>query len=300
MKQIFKTTVLLALLTGLFMAVGYMVGGQSGIIIAFGLAALMNFGMFWFSSSLVLKMQRAQPLDEKQHANIVRIIRELTTADNLPMPKLYLVDTPIPNAFATGRSPKHAAVAVTTGILDILNDAELKAVLGHELGHVKNRDMLVSTVAATIAGAISFLAEMLFWGGALFGGGDNEDSPNPLAALAMIILAPLAAMLIQMAVSRSREFLADQHGAGLVGSGRDLASALQKLENFKQHVPPIQPSPAEQSAAHLMFANMFSTKGLAGLFSTHPSTEARVQRLNEFNARQAQRGATGGAILERR
>jgi heat shock protein HtpX len=298
MTQIFKTTVLLAVLTGLFLGVGYMVGGQSGALIALLIAAVMNFGMYWFSGSLVLKMQRAKPLDEQQHANIVTMVRDLTQADGLPMPKLYFVDTPLPNAFATGRSPKHAAVAVTSGILEILNDDELKAVLGHELGHVKNRDMLVSTVAATIAGAISFIAEMAFWSN-LLGGGD-EDSPNPIAALAMIILAPLMATLIQLAVSRSREFLADQHGAGLVGSGRDLASALQKLENFKHHIPPQQPSPTEQATAHLMFTNMFSMQGVAGLFSTHPSTKARVERLHKFNARQAERGVASGPILERR
>jgi heat shock protein HtpX len=297
MTQIFKTTILLAALTGLFLGVGYMVGGQSGALIALLLAGVMNFGMYWFSSSLVLKMQRAKPLDESQHSNIVTMVRELTQADGLPMPKLYYVDTPIPNAFATGRSPKHAVVAVTSGILEILNDDELKAVLGHELGHVKNRDMLVSTVAATIAGAISFIVEMAFWSN-IFGG--DEESPNPIAAFAMFLLAPIAAMLIQMAVSRSREFLADQHGAGLLGNGRHLASALQKLEDFKHSVPPIVPSPAQQSQAHLMFANMFTLQGIGGLFSTHPSTKARVARLRDFDQRQSQRGAVSGPILERR
>lgn len=280
MQQILKTTLLLGLLTGLFLGIGYAIGGTSGALIGLGIAGLMNFGMYWFSSSLVLKMQRAKPLDEKQHPNIVTMVRELAQADNLPMPKLYIVDTPIPNAFATGRSPKHAAVAVTTGIMEILTDSELKAVLGHELGHVKNRDMLVSTVAATIAGAISFVIEMAFWAN-LFGGGD-EDAPNPIAMIAMMILAPLAAILIQMAISRSREFLADQHGAKLMGDGRELASALQKLEQFKQHVGPIKPSPAEQSTAHLMFSNPFNMSGIAGLFSTHPSTKARVERLGKY------------------
>ncbi len=297
MAQIFKTTLLLSLMTGLFLAVGYLVGGQSGALIALLIAVVMNFGMFWFSSTLVLKMQRAKPLDEQKHANIVTMVRELTQADNLPMPKLYYVDTPIPNAFATGRSPKHAVVAVTSGILEILNDAELKAVLGHELGHVKNRDMLVSTVAATLAGAISFVVEMAFWSN-IFGG--DEDSPNPIAAVAMFLLAPLAAILIQMAVSRSRELLADQHGANLVGSGKDLASALQKLDNFKQSVPPIQPSPGEQSTAHLMFSNPFTMRGIGSMFSTHPSTKQRVEKLRQFDAHISQTGATGGPILERR
>lgn len=290
-------------MTGLFVAIGSAFGGSSGALIALGIAAVMNVGMYWFSSSLVLKMQRAKPLNEKEHPEVARIVRELAQADNLPMPKLYVVDTPIPNAFATGRSPKHAAVAVTTGILPLLTNAELKAVLGHELGHVKNRDMLVSTIAATLASAIGVLADMLFWGGAIFGGGNDDDSPNPVALIAMVILMPLAASLIQMAVSRSREFLADQHGAGLVGSGKDLASALQKLEDFKQHVPPIQASPGQQSTAHLMFANMFSARGMMSLFSTHPATAARVERLRAFDERKgrhtAERGATGGAILER-
>lgn len=278
MQQLFKTTLLLSILTGLFMAIGYLLGGGvTGALIGLAFAAVTNVGMYWFSDKLVLKTQGAQPLDAAAHPQVERIVRELVQADNLPMPKLYMVDTPIPNAFATGRSPKHAVVAVTTGILDILNDKELKAVLGHELGHVKNRDMLVSTVAATMAGAISFVANFAF-----FFGGNDEEAPNPIAAIAIMILAPLAAAMIQMAVSRSREFLADQHGAKLVGGGADLASALQKLENFKQQVPPIAATPNQQAQAHLMFANMFSTRGLAGLFSTHPSTEARVAKLRQL------------------
>lgn len=282
MKQIFKTTLLLGVLTGLFMGIGYYFGGRSGAIFALVIASVMNFGMYWFSGSIVLKMQRAQPLDENAYPQIPRMVRELTTSDNLPMPKLYFVDTPIPNAFATGRNPKHAVVAVTSGILQILDDAELKSVLGHELGHVKNRDMLVSTIAATVAGAISFIAEMAFWGGALFGGNNDEEGNNLPGTIAMIILAPLAASLIQMAVSRSREYLADEHGAKLVGTGNNLASALQKLENFKQHVPPLQAPPAQQASAHLMFVNMFSAAGFASLFSTHPSTADRVARLKSI------------------
>lgn len=299
MKQIFKTTLLLAILTGIFMAIGTLIGGQSGALIGLAFAAITNIGTYWFSSSIVLKMQGARPIaeleDSRKRETIERTVTQLAKADNLPMPKLYFVDTPIPNAFATGRNPNNAVVAVNTGILDILNDNELKAVLGHELGHVKNRDMLVSTIAATLAGAISFVAQMAMF----FGGSSDEDAPNPVAAIAMMILAPIAAMLIQMAVSRSREFLADQHGAGLVGNGRDLASALQKLDNWKQNVPPIAPSPAEQNTAHLMFANMFSAGGLAGLFSTHPNTKDRVARLQAFDRQSSMRGNTGGAILER-
>jgi heat shock protein HtpX len=281
MKQVLKTTVLLSVLTGLFMAVGYFVGGRGGALIALLIAAVMNFGMYWFSDKLVLKMQKATPLDEKSHPKIVQMVRELTTVDNLPMPKLYMTDTPIPNAFATGRSPKHAVVAVTTGILDLLSYDELKAVLGHELGHVKNRDMLVSTVAATVAGAISFIVEMTFWA-SLFGGGDDDEGNNPVTMLALFILAPIAAMLIQFAVSRSREYLADQHGAKLVGGGKDLATALAKIEGWKQHMPPLQASPTQNATAHLMFNNPFSAKGFAGLFSTHPSTAKRIERLNEY------------------
>ncbi len=279
MKPMLKTTLLLGLLTGLFLGVGYAIGGAGGAIIALALAAATNIGMFWFSDKLVLKMQKAVPLDEKEYPFIVRTVQELATKDNLPMPKLFFVDSPTPNAFATGRSHKHAVVAVTRGITEILNEKELRAVLAHELGHVKNRDMLVSTVAATIGGAIAFVAEMAFWGGALFGGNDEEGGNNIVGSLAMMILAPLAAVLIQMAVSRSREYLADQHGAHLVGHGEDLANALLKLEAFKPNMARLKPTATQDASAHLMFMNMFNAKGFAGLFSTHPSTKSRVERL---------------------
>ncbi|MBL8121390.1 zinc metalloprotease HtpX [Candidatus Saccharibacteria bacterium] len=278
MKSFAKTTLLLGLLTGLFLAVGYALGGRGGAVIALVLATIMNFGMYWFSGSMVLKMQRAIPLDTKAYPYIEKAVRELTAKDNLPMPKLYFVDTPIPNAFATGRNPSHAVVAVTRGITEILNERELRAVIAHELGHVKNYDMLVSTIAAAVGGAISILAEMAFWGGSLFGGSDEEGN-NFLGSLAMLILAPFAAMLIQMAVSRSREFGADAHGANLIGQGSDLASALQKLESIKPQLAGVQQRPNEQATAHLMFTNMFSMQGLSSLFSTHPSTKARVARL---------------------
>ncbi|MCA9339704.1 MAG: zinc metalloprotease HtpX [Candidatus Saccharibacteria bacterium] len=277
MTQILKTTLLMGGLTGLFMFVGYLFGGQSGMLMALGFASLTNIGMYWFSDSLVLKMQGAQPLNE-QYPEVRRIVTDLAQRENMPMPALYYVDTPIPNAFATGRSPRHAAVAVTSGIMEILDERELRAVLAHELGHVKNRDMLVSTIAACLAGAISYIAQFAF----MFGGGDRENGGNPIAAIAAALLAPFAAMIIQMAISRSREFLADQHSAELLHDGDALASALMKLDSWKQQVPPIQPTPNEQALSPLMFANMFSAQGLASLFSTHPSTAARVARLKKL------------------
>ncbi len=271
-----KTTVLLGLMTGLFMGIGYFVGGQSGVLIALVIAAVMNFGTYWFSDSLVLKMQGAVSLDESKYPQIRKMVEQITTRDGIPMPKLYFVNTPVPNAFATGRSHTHAVVAVTAGIMEILNDKELYAVLAHEIGHVKNYDMLVSTVAATLGGAISYLAQLAMW----TGGSDEDGRSNPIAAIAMMILAPLAAMLIQLAVSRSREFGADAHAKDILnGDGRDLASALQKLEQIKPQMANYRPSPNEEATAHLMFTNMFNMQGLASLFSTHPSTEARVARL---------------------
>lgn len=271
-----KTTVLLGAMTGLFMAVGYFVGGQSGALIALGIAAVMNFGTYWFSDKLVLKMQGATPLDEAQYPQVRKMVEQITTRDGMPMPKLYFVDTPIPNAFATGRSHNHAVVAVTAGIMQILDDKELHAVLAHEIGHVKNYDMLVSTIAATLGGAISYIAQMAFF----FGGNDEEGGSNPIAGIAMMILAPMAAMIIQFAVSRSREFGADAHSKEVTnGDGRALASALQKLESVKPQLQNHRPSPNEEATAHLMFTNMFNMQGLSSLFSTHPSTEARVARL---------------------
>ncbi len=264
------------------MLVGYLLGGQQGMLMALGFAALSNFFMYFFSDSIVLRMQGAQLLGN-EYPQVERIVTDLASREGMPMPKLYYVETPIPNAFATGRSPDHAAVAVTSGIMEVLTDDELKAVLAHELGHVKNRDMLVSTIAATIAGAISYLAQFAFY----FGGGSDEDGNyNPIAAIAMALLAPFAAMIIRMAISRSREYLADEHSQHVLGSGRELESALAKLESWKQSAPPIQAAPAEQATAALMFVNMFSLQGLASLFSTHPSTEDRIARLKRLDGRQ--------------
>lgn len=280
MIQGLKTTLLMAGLTGLFMAVGYALGGQSGMLIALAFAAVSNIAMYWMSDTVVLKMQGAKPLGNR-YPQVERIVADLAVQQQMPMPKLYYVDTDIPNAFATGRSPGHAAVAVTAGIMELLTDNELRAVLAHELGHVKNRDMLVSTIAATMAGAISYIAEFAFW----FGGSRDNENSNPIVALLAMILAPLAAMVIQLAVSRSREYLADEHSAHVLGSGKDLESALLKLEQWKQHVPPITPSPTDNVASALMFSNMFSRQGLAGLFSTHPSTADRVKRLRQIDHR---------------
>jgi len=271
-----KTTVLLAAMTGLFMGIGYLVGGQSGALVALGFAAIVNFGTYWFSDKLVLKMQGATPLDETKYPQIRRMVQEITELDGMPMPKLYYVDTPIPNAFATGRSHSHAVVAVTAGIMQILSDKELYAVLAHEIGHVKNYDMLISTIAATLGGAISYIAQMAFF----FGGNDEDGNSNPIAAIAIMILAPLAATIIQLAVSRSREFGADAHSRQITnGDGHYLAQALQKLENVKPAMQNYRPSPNEEATAHLMFTNMFNMQGLSSLFSTHPSTEARIARL---------------------
>lgn len=280
MKQIIKSTLLLGFLTGLFIAIGYVIGGRQGMYIAFGFAVVMNFASYWFSDTIVLKMQKAQPLDTKKHSDIMQMVQDIAAKDNLPMPRLYMVSSEIPNAFATGRSPAKAVVAVTSGIVELLNPQELKAVIAHEIGHVKNRDILLSSIAATVAGAISLLAELAWWGGAFFNGGDDER-PNPLAMMAMIILAPLAATLIQLAISRSREYLADEHSAHVIGHGHDLASALQKLEDFKTgHV--VKGDAFQQSTSHLMFMNMFNAGMLAALFSTHPSTESRISRLRSL------------------
>ena len=267
-------------MTGLFMLIGYLLGGQNGMLMALGFAAFSNFLMYFFSDSLVLKMQRAEPLAGK-YPEVERIVQDLASREGMPMPKLYYVPTEVPNAFATGRSPSRAVVAVTDGIMQILDEKELRAVLAHELGHVKNRDMLVSTIAATLAGAISYIAQMAFF----FGGSDREGNGNPIAAIAAALLAPFAAMIIQMAISRSREFLADEHSAHVLGSGRDLESALLKLEDWKQHMPPIEASPSQEATSPLMFANMFSLQGISALFSTHPSTEDRVTRLKQLDGR---------------
>jgi len=276
MANTLKTTLLLGLLTGLFVAIGALLGGRSGMVIAFGMAMVMNFVSYWFSDKIVLRMYGAQPIGEADAPVVYRIVRNLATKARIPMPKLYLIAAPTPNAFATGRSPQHAAVAVTEGILRIMNEQELEGVLAHELSHVLNRDVLVSTIAATFAGAIGMLAHMAQWT-AIFGGGRDDEgrSTNPIALIATIIFAPLAAMLIQMAVSRSREYEADASGARLTRQPLGLAAALAKLQQANQMLP-MDVNPA---TSHLFIVNPLTGRGFATLFSTHPPIEERIARL---------------------
>jgi heat shock protein HtpX len=277
MSNMVKTTFFLALLTGLFIAVGGLLGGRGGMVMAFVLALVMNFVSYWFSDKIVLKMYGAQPIGETEAPVVHRIVRRLATRAGIPMPKLYLIPAEAPNAFATGRSPQHAAVAVTQGILQIMDEAELEGVLAHELSHVLNRDVLISTVAATIGGAISMLANMAQWG-LMFGGSRDDDEGrggNPIALLLTAILAPLAAMLIQMAVSRSREYQADASGARMTRNPSGLASALAKLGQATRMIP----MDANPATAHLFIVNPLSGRALANLFATHPPLEDRIARL---------------------
>jgi heat shock protein HtpX len=277
MSNMVKTTVFLALLTGLFIAVGGLLGGRSGMMMAFVFALIMNFVSYWFSDKIVLKMYGAQPIGEAEAPAVHRIVRNLATRAGIPMPKLYLIPSEAPNAFATGRNPQHAAVAVTHGIMRIMDETELEGVLAHELSHVLNRDILISTVAATVAGAISMLANMAQWG-LMFGGARHDDEgrgTNPIALILTVILAPLAAMLIQMAVSRSREYQADASGAQLTRNPNGLASALTKLGQASRMVP----MDANPATAHLFIVNPLSGRAMMNLFATHPPLEERIARL---------------------
>jgi len=273
-----KVTFLLLLLTLLFVAIGYMFGGRSGMVLAFGLAVVMNFVSYWFSDKIVLALYRARPADEKADARLLRIVRFATQKGYMPMPKVYIIPSQAPNAFATGRNKEHAAVAVTEGIVRLLSEDELEGVIGHELAHVKNRDILIGSIVATIAGAIGILASMARWG-AIFGGfgrsDDDNGGGNIIALLVMSIVAPIAALLIQMAISRAREYKADRVGSEITGRPLSLASALEKL-----HRAPVQLNLDQRPAtAHLFIANPLSGKGLTSLFSTHPPMEERVKRL---------------------
>jgi heat shock protein HtpX len=275
MFNLMKTAVLMAAITALFMAIGSLLGGRQGMALALVFALGMNFFSYWFSDKLVLKMYNAQEVDETSAPQFYRMIRELSQRAQLPMPKVYLIEEDAPNAFATGRDPEHAAVAATTGILRVLSEAELRGVMAHELAHVRHRDILISTVSATMAGAISMLANFAMF----FGGRDSEGrSTNPIVGILVMLLAPLAASLIQMAISRAREFEADRGGAEISGDPRALASALQKIHQYAQGVP-LAPAERHPETAQMMIVNPLSGGGLRGLFSTHPSTEERVERL---------------------
>ncbi|MDY0276156.1 MAG: zinc metalloprotease HtpX [Desulfomicrobium sp.] len=279
MMNRFKTTFLLSLLTVLLVIMGGALGGKGGMMIAFVMAAVMNFGSYWFSDKIVLKMYKAKEVTRMDDSGFYQLVERLANRAKLPMPKVYIIPDQSPNAFATGRNPQHAAVAATEGILRILSTEELEGVMAHELGHVKNRDILVSTIAATIAGAISMIGSMLQWGAMLGGGRDSEEGGGALGmvgALAMAILAPIAAMLIQMAVSRSREYLADATGAEICGKPLALANALAKLQNGVRAVPMAEQRPA---TAHMFIVNPLKGGGMASLFSTHPPMEERIARL---------------------
>jgi heat shock protein HtpX len=276
-----KTALLLGCLSGLFFLIGYGMGGSRGLVVAFIMAMLMNFFTYFWSDKLVLAMYGAQPLDPVQHANVYSIVGELCQNANIPLPKLWYIASPMANAFATGRNPQHASVAVTQGILDTLEEHELRGVLAHELAHVKNRDILIATVAATIATAIGYLANMMQWA-FIFGDRDDRDRGGGWGALVAAIIMPIAAMFIQMAISRSREYLADERGSEFARDPLALASALEKLthENKVQHIEP--ESTAHNASASLFIVYPFSAEGLITLFSTHPPIEKRIERLHEL------------------
>ena len=263
-------------LTLVLLWAGNAFGGQSGMTMALILALGINAFSYWFSDRIVLKMYRAREVNSAEAPELYEIVRRLAHKAGLPMPRVYVIEQPQPNAFATGRNPEHAAVAVTTGIMKLLGPEELEGVIGHELAHVKHRDILIGTVAATIAGAISYLAHIAQWA-MIFGGRDDDDG-NPFAAIVMMIVAPIAAMLIQMAISRSREYAADAGGARIAGKPRHLSSALRKLGSASQQIP----MQAEPATAHMFIVNPLSGKSMARLFSTHPPMEERIARLEKM------------------
>jgi heat shock protein HtpX len=278
MSNVFKTGLLLAVLTVMLVLIGGAIGGRQGMLVAFFVAVVMNFVSYWFSDKMVLAAYGAQPIEEAAAPRLYAIVHRLTTRAGIPMPRVYLIPSETPNAFATGRNPEHAVVAVTEGIMRILDEEELEGVLAHELSHVKNRDVLISTIAATLAGAITYLAHMAQWA-AMFGGrgrDDEEGGSNPIAMILLAILAPIAAMLVQMAVSRSREFQADATGARVAGKPWGLAKALEKLQMANEAVPMADATPA---TAHLFIVNPLSGQTLMRLFSTHPPLEERIARL---------------------
>lgn len=268
-----KTAILMAGIMALFGAVGASIGGQQGMLIALGFGLISNFFAYWYSDKMVLKMYNAREVDETSAPQFYGMVRELAQKAELPMPRVYLIDEAAPNAFATGRNPENAAVAATTGILEVLSARELRGVMAHELAHVKHRDILISTISATMAGAISALANF-----AMFFGGRDGENRNPIAAIAIALLAPLAAMVIQMAISRAREYEADRGGAEISGDPQALASALDKIHRYAQGIP-LHTTERHPETAQMMIMNPLSGGGLRGLFSTHPDTAERIARL---------------------
>src|SRR6188474_2042298 len=268
-----RTTILLASLTGLLVLIGALIGGPSTAALFLGIGLLINLGSYFFSDKLALKMSRAQPIDESEAPRLYQIVRELTTRAGLPMPRLYMIPQDQPNAFATGRNPQHAAVAVTRGITKLLSEDELRGVLAHELAHVKHRDILIQSVAAAIGGAITYIAYMLMWFG-----GDDESPLSLVASLALVLLAPIAASIIQLSISRQREYAADAGGAEICGNPESLASALLRLEQGAEAIP----MQVNQAAEPLYIVKPFKGGGIAGLFSTHPPIEERVRRLRQM------------------
>src|SRR5688572_14496566 len=276
----FRTAVLLAGLTGLFMGVGFLIGGREGALIALLVAGAMNLFAYWNSDQMVLSMHGAAEIDERSAPELFRVVRDLAARAGLPMPRVYLMDNPQPNAFATGRNPEHSAVAVTTGLLNTLNRDEAAGVIAHEPAHIKNRDTLTMTITATIAGAISMVAQF----GMFFGGNrDNNNGMGIIGTLAMVILAPIAAMLVQMAISRTREYAADRMGAEIVGEPRYLASALAKLDQAA-HAIPNEQAERNPATAHMFIVNPLSGARMDNLFSTHPATENRIAALEQLAA----------------
>ncbi len=273
-----KTTILMAAIVALFGAIGAMLGGANGMLLALLLGGAMNIFAYWFSDSMVLKMYNAQQVDQASSPYLYNMVQDLAGRAGLPMPRVYIIDEAQPNAFATGRNPEHAAVAATSGILHLLSARELRGVMAHELAHVQHRDILLSTISATMAGAISALANFaMFFGGR----GESGRPANPLAGILVMLLAPLAASLIQMAISRAREFEADRGGAEFCGDPNALADALIKIDAYARGIP-MAPAEAHPETAQMMIMNPLSGGGIAGLFSTHPPTEERVARLREM------------------
>lgn len=276
----FKTFLFLSILTGLILAVGYYFGGQNGVVTALILAAAVNFGSYWFSDKIVLAMYGARPLPEDTHPELRRIVAKIAGMMKIPAPKIYLVNLPVPNAFATGRNKEHAVVAVTPSILQLLDERELEGVLAHELSHIENRDILISSIAATLAGTLSYLVQLTYYG-AMLGGASDRRRGNPVGGMLLLILTPVIATLLHLAVSRSREYLADETGAKTIGDPEGLASALQKLDAYaKAH--PLFGQPRHEATSHLFIVNPFKSSVLLQLFSTHPPTEERVRRLQSL------------------